>query len=136
MTTPLTTELFWLVATATMTGLFSVPYVTNRLIEQGIWPAVYNRQPETRPKAQWAERLMRAQANAVENLVVFTPFVLVAQIAGVHTAATASACIIYFFARLGHVIIYTLGIPVLRTIAFLVGFGAQMVLALTLLGVA
>jgi uncharacterized MAPEG superfamily protein len=134
MTAPLTSELFWLVATATMTGLFWIPYIVNRMVEHGLWPAVYNRQPDTRPRAQWAERLMRAQANAVENLVVFAPLALAVQIAGAHTATTASACMVYFFARLAHVIIYTAGIPVLRTLAFAVGFFAQMVLALTLLG--
>jgi uncharacterized MAPEG superfamily protein len=136
MTNALSPELYWLVATATLTGLLWMPYVLNRLAEQGVWPAIYNRQPETRPKAQWAERLMRAQANAAENLVVFAPLVLTTQIVGLHSAATASACMIYFYARLAHAIVYTAGIPVLRSVLFLIGFAAQMVLALTLLGVA
>jgi uncharacterized MAPEG superfamily protein len=79
---------------------------------------------------------MRAQANAVENLVVFAPLVLTAQLAGVHSAATATACMIYFYARLAYAIVYTAGIPVLRTVIFLISFAAQMTLALTLLGVA
>jgi uncharacterized MAPEG superfamily protein len=39
---------------------------------------------------------------------------------------------VYFWARLAHVIIYTLGIPVLRTLSFTVGFLAQAVLALAI----
>ena len=134
MRTALTTELFWLVAAATMTALMWVPYIINRIGEHGVWPALSNPQPDIRPKAQWAERLMRAHANAVENLVVFAPLVLAVQTTGSATAGTASACMVYFFARLAHVVIYTAAVPLARTVAFLVGFFAQMVLAATLLG--
>ena len=135
MYTAMTTELYWLVLTAMMTALLFVPYILNRMKEHGIWPAVWNPQPDTRPKAQWAERLMRAHANAVENLVVFAPLVLVLQVTGMNTTTTASACMVYFVARLAHVILYTFAVPLLRTMAFIVGFGCQMVLALTLLQV-
>ena len=36
--------------------------------------------------------------------------------------------------RLAHAIVYALGIPVARTLAFAVGFGAQVVLALAVFG--
>jgi uncharacterized MAPEG superfamily protein len=42
---------------------------------------------------------------------------------------------VYFFARLAHYVIYTLGLPLLRTVAFFIGFVSQMVLAMTLFGV-
>jgi uncharacterized MAPEG superfamily protein len=77
---------------------------------------------------------MLAQANAVENLVVFAPLALTSQI-GLHTATTASACMIYFYARLADALVYTAGMPVLRSALFVIGFAAQMMLALTLLGV-
>ena len=128
-------ELFWLVLTAMMTAVIFVPYILNRMKEHGIWPAIYNPQPDVRPKAPWAERLMRAQANAVENLVVFAPLVLVLQLTGMSTATTASACMVYFFVRLAHIFSYTFAIPVLRTVAFIAGFGCQMTLGLTLLRV-
>ncbi len=131
----ITMELYWLVLTTLMTALIFVPYILNRMQEHGVRPALWNPQPDTRPKAQWAERLMRAHANAVENLVVFAPLVLALQIAGMNTVTTASACMVYFFARLAHVILYTFGVPLLRTLAFAVGVGCQMVLALTLLQV-
>jgi uncharacterized MAPEG superfamily protein len=44
------------------------------------------------------------------------------------------ACAVYFWARLAHAIVYALGIPVARTLAFAVGFGAQVVLALAVFG--
>ena len=95
--------------------------------------ALWNPQPDTRPKAPWAERLMRAHSNAVENLGVFAPLVLALQIIGISTAITAGACMVYFFVRLAHAILYTFAIPLLRTVAFVIGFGCQMALALTLL---
>lgn len=51
----------------------------------------------------------------------------------VASAATATACMIYFAARLAHYVIYLFGMPLLRTIAFAIGFGVQVFLALTIL---
>ena len=42
------------------------------------------------------------------------------------------ACAVYFWARVAHIIVYTLGLPVFRTLAFTVGFLAQAVLALAI----
>ena len=53
---------------------------------------------------------------------------------GHSTRATVIACAVYFWARLAHAIIYTLGIPVLRTLAFTVGFAAQVALVLAVFG--
>jgi uncharacterized MAPEG superfamily protein len=43
---------------------------------------------------------------------------------------TVLACAVYFWARVAHVIVYTLGLPVFRTLAFTVGFLAEVVLVL------
>lgn len=135
MNTHLSTELYWLVMTVLMTSVLFWPYIINRMKEHGIWQAVWNPQPDTRPKAQWAERLMRAHANAVENLVIFAPLVLVLQIVGTNTTITANACALYFFVRLAHVLLYTFAVPLLRTAVFVIGWGCQMALAMTLLNV-
>ncbi|NOT86164.1 MAG: MAPEG family protein [Methylococcaceae bacterium] len=135
MNKPLSIELYWLVMTVLMTSVLFWPYIINRMKEHGIWQAVWNPQPDTRPKAQWAERLMRAHSNAVENLVIFAPLVLVLQITGISTPTTASACMVYFFVRLAHVLLYTFAVPLLRTVVFVIGWGCQMALALTLLNV-
>jgi hypothetical protein len=44
----------------------------------------------------------------------------------------AAACAVYFWARLAHYIIYTLGVPVLRTLTFVAAFAAQVVLVLAI----
>jgi len=50
----------------------------------------------------------------------------------VATAVTAFACALYFWSRLAHVVVYTLGIPGLRTITFAGGFVAQALLVLAI----
>ncbi len=41
-------------------------------------------------------------------------------------------CAANFWARLAHYIIYTMGVPVLRTLTFVAGFAAQLVLVLAI----
>lgn len=129
----ITTELYWLVLTLFMTALFWVPTIINRIAETGVWATLMP--PQLQPKAQWAERLKRAHANAVENLVIFAPLALAVQMTSASTATTATACMVYFFARLVHVAAYIAAVPLVRTLAFTAGFFGQMALALTLLGV-
>lgn len=130
----LTPELYWLVLTCLMTGLFWIPYILQRILEDGFWPALWSPQGRTQVDAFWAQRMMRAHQNAVENLVIFAPLVLALHVTGANTSTTTAACLVYFVARAAHFVIYTFAIPVLRTVAFIAGFAAQMVLALTLLG--
>jgi uncharacterized MAPEG superfamily protein len=113
-------ELYWLVLTVLMTALFWLPYIVNRIVEMGPWAAL--KIPKLKPEAPWAERLMRAHANAVENLAIFAPLVLAIQLTSTGTSATVTASMLYFFARLVHVIAYVAAIPVIRTLAFSVGF--------------
>jgi len=131
----LTPELRWLVLTIFMTGLFWIPYILKRILENGYWTALWDPQGQTHMDAPWAKRMMRAHQNAVENLVIFAPLVLALHVTGANTSATTAACVVYFVARAAHFVIYTLAIPLFRTVAFLAGFAAQMVLALTLLGI-
>jgi uncharacterized MAPEG superfamily protein len=41
---------------------------------------------------------------------------------------------VYFWSRLVHVIVYTMGIPVVRSLAFTVGFLAQVALVFAVFG--
>ncbi len=58
--------------------------------------------------------------NAVENLVVFAPLVLILNAIDYSSSWTALACAVYFWARVAHLIVYTMGLPVFRTLAFVV----------------
>jgi uncharacterized MAPEG superfamily protein len=125
----MTTELTYLTWTATLTSLLWVPYILNRvLVGKGVLHEVGYPDEPTR-LSPWADRLKRAHANAVENLVVFGALVLVAHVTGAHTPATALAAAVYFGARVAHVGSYVFAIPWVRTIAFTIGWGCQMVFA-------
>jgi uncharacterized MAPEG superfamily protein len=118
------TELFYLTLVAAFTGLLWVPYIVDRLAVRGIADAVgYPENPK--PQSPWAQRLMKAHANAVENLVVFATLVLAAHALGVTGASIATACVVYFWARVVHALAYTFAVPWVRTLAFAVGFFSQ-----------
>jgi len=127
-----TPELFWLTAAAALTGILWLPYVLNRLLEVGLWNALRN--APGAPASAWAARMLAAHRNAVENLVLFVPLVLVAVFAHRTNATTALAAMTYFFARLVHFVVYSAGIPVLRTLAFAVGWVACLRIALAIFG--
>lgn len=128
----MTPELFWLTLTVILTGLLWVPYILNRVAVRGLIGSMANPSRNDKPHASWATRLMFAHDNAVENLVVFAPLVLILAQLDYSSKATVYACAVYFWARVAHVIVYTLGLPVFRTLAFTVGFIAQVVLALAI----
>ena len=130
----MTTELYWLTLTVLMTALFWVPYILDRLTVRGLVPALSDTRPESGgPHSLWAQRAIRAHQNAVENLVIMVPAVLIAHALNISTPATRAAVVVYFFARLVHFLVYTAGIPVVRTLAFAVGWGAQLLIIISVL---
>ena len=130
----MTTELHWLTLTLLMTALFWVPYILDRLAVRGVVPALTDSKPEAGgPHSLWAQRAIKAHANAVENLMIFAPAVLILHALSISTPVTRAAVVVYFAARLAHFLVYTFGVPLLRTIAFTVGWAAQIALLATLL---
>jgi uncharacterized MAPEG superfamily protein len=122
------TELLYLVLVTVLTALIWIPYILDRVAIWGLTDAVgYPDNPK--PQSAWARRMMAAHDNAVENLVVFAALVLAAHALGVSNAATAGACVVYFWARAVHLAAYTFRIPWVRTLAFTVGWACQMVIA-------
>jgi uncharacterized MAPEG superfamily protein len=127
-------ELYFLTLVAVATILMWVPYTLARIMTRGLMGALSNPDPSLPPDPAWAERARRAHANAIENLAVFAPLVLIAAIIGVSTPATVFAAKLYFIARLVHYVVYAAGIPVVRTLAFVVGAAATLVFAAAILG--
>ena len=76
---------------------------------------------------------MKAHANAVENLVVFAPLILIANATGVTGPAIATSAAVFFWARLIHAVAFAFAVPWVRTLAFAAGFAAQACIALQLL---
>jgi uncharacterized MAPEG superfamily protein len=126
------TELTYLVYVTVLTGLLWVPYILDRLAVRGLMDAVgYPENPK--PQSPWAQRLMKAHANAVENLVVFAALVLAANAAGISGPAIATSAMVYFWARLVHAVAFTFAVPWVKTLSFTVGFAAQACIAWHLL---
>ncbi|HXF16552.1 MAG TPA: MAPEG family protein [Burkholderiales bacterium] len=121
-------DLVYLTYVSVLTALLWVPYILDRMAVRGLIDTVgYPENPK--PQSPWAQRLMKAHANAVENLVVFATLVLVANALGVTSDAVATAAVTYFWARLVHALAYAFAMPWVRTLAFTVGFFAQAAVA-------
>jgi len=127
--------LYWLTLTALFTSFIWAVYVLNRFAAVGIFETLGNPKAGWPALAEWAQRAKAAHTNAIENLIVFAPMVLVATILpsdNLHQTVGYLAEI-YFFARVAHFITYTLGIAYVRTLAFLTGVYAQIALAVSIL---
>jgi uncharacterized MAPEG superfamily protein len=129
-------EIFWLMLTIILTGLLWIPYILDRSAVRGLTAAMGNPGPGDKPQSPWAQRMMAAHDNAVENLVLFAPLVLVANALQISTSTTVAACAVYFWARLAHFIVYALGIPMLRTLCWTIGWLACAALVLAIFKIA
>jgi uncharacterized MAPEG superfamily protein len=125
-------EFFWLMLTIILTGLIWIPYILDRSSVRGLMVALGNPSPTDKPQSPWAQRMMAAHDNAVENLVLFAPLVLIAHALNISNSVTVAACAVYFWARLAHLIVYTLGIPVLRTLCWTIGWLCLLALVLAI----
>lgn len=113
----MTPELKYLALASTFTALMWVPYILNVISMNKMSDAVGY--PDSPLKmSPWAERLKKAHYNAVENLVVFAALVLVAHAIGLGNSGTATAAMVYFWARVAHAGAYMAAVPWLRTLAF------------------
>jgi uncharacterized MAPEG superfamily protein len=76
-----------------------------------------------------AWRAKRAHLNMIENMVLFTALVLIAAVSGKANATTAMGALIFFWARLVYAVIFLLGIPWLRTVAWTVSVIGMVMIA-------
>jgi uncharacterized MAPEG superfamily protein len=127
-------ELHWLILTLVLTSLLWVPYILQLILQLGPVAAIWDPTGAHPHEADWALRAKRAHSNAVENLVVFAPLVILVALTAKGDALTAGAAALYFWARLAQYLVHVLAVPVVRTVLFLIGFGCQMTMALRLLG--
>ena len=83
------------------------------------------------PPGKLAGRLMRAQANLFETLPIFIGAVIMAHIAGKDgTILTFLGAHLYFFARVIYVPLYAFGVPVVRSLCWIVSaVGLVMIIA-------
>jgi uncharacterized MAPEG superfamily protein len=127
------TQLLYLTYVTVLTAVCWIPYILNEILVRGVVDAVgYPQNPKA--LAPWAARLKAAHYNAIENLAVFATLVLVANAMHLGSRAIDVSCVVYFWARVVHLLAYTFAIPWVRTLAFVAGFLAQLCIAAHVLG--
>lgn len=130
----LTPTLHWLVLTVAMTGLLWIPYIGYLLKALGPVEALMEGGGAEPGDYTWAKRAKKAHYNAIENLAVYAPLVLIVCAMRLDGPLTAAAAAAYFYLRTAHFAVYTLGLPLVRTILFLGGVACQGVMLATILG--
>jgi len=118
--------LFYLALTSMLTAVLWIPYIAGTFIDKGMpTPEQYRdlglRQ---RDQAAWLVRANRVHINAVESFAPFAALVLIAEMTAQTNATTAMWAMVFFWARVAHAIVFLLGVPYARTLAYLVGFVA------------
>jgi len=79
------------------------------------------------------QRFGRLIANFQENLVMFAIVVGVAHVAGVSNETTALGATIFFYARVGHAVVYALGLPWIRPLFWAAAVGGMFTIVFQLL---
>jgi uncharacterized MAPEG superfamily protein len=131
----MTTELFYLLCAAILTGVLWIPVVIGYVLSRGFpKPSDYKMAP-TSPLPDWVNRANRAHMNAVENFATFAAVVLIAHAADVSTSITENSAAVFFYARAAHAVIHISGFSLFmaRTVAFTIAWAAFMTFAVELL---
>jgi uncharacterized MAPEG superfamily protein len=124
-------DLLWLVGISIFTGLEWIPYILERIYRVGLLNAMgYDTEIINANVAKWACRCQKAHINAIENLVIFIPLVIVSHISQINILVAIK---VFCLARITHYICYTFSVPFLRTLAFFAGVGAELYIAYQLL---
>jgi uncharacterized MAPEG superfamily protein len=110
----MSTDLTLLVWAAALTVVQAVIAVLGAMLQVGL-PALAGNRESLPPIKGWAGRAQRAHRNMLENLVLFTVLVLVAQVTGKANITTGLGSELFFWARVVYVPVYLIGIPWLRT---------------------
>ena len=129
----------FLALSGVLTVLMWVPYIVSRLFVWGIgdflsnYPEGFPAQEPTPPL--WAQRVKRAHLNMVETLPAFIAVVIAATLLPDRAdgAFVGQCAMVFYYARVVHYIVYSLGIPYLRTPAYLVSWAAILAIGLQLI---
>lgn len=116
------TELTYLALTAMLTAPLWIPYVACQVMTNGLLKPENYADPTPRPLPLWGKRADRVFMNAVESFAPFAALVIVAHLTGKLNDMTAFRAMSFFWLRIAHAVVYWLGLPYIRTLAFTLGF--------------
>jgi uncharacterized MAPEG superfamily protein len=118
----MSTDLKYLALTAILTASLWIPYVVAQVKTNGPLKPQNYIDPTPRPLPDWGKRANRTYVNAVETFAPFAALVIVAHLAGKANAMTAFWATSYFWLRLAHAVVFLLGLPLVRTVLFTLGY--------------
>ena len=128
---------YYLTLSGVLTLVLWTPYIVARLFLWGPIAFLKNYTEsfpiESPQQPLWAERAQRAHLNMVETMPAF---IAVALGSSYMTSASESNlvsiafwCAVFFWSRVVHALVYTLGVPFLRTPVYLVSWFAILAMA-------
>ncbi len=127
------TEIQFLAATGGLALALTLFQGTRNVIALGLVTAAGN-QEDIAPWTGWNDRLNRALRNLIEAIVIYAPIAIAVHELGVGNETSALGAEIFFGARVVHAIVYTAGIPWVRTGAWFAGIAGILMVASALLG--
>ncbi|MDH5191124.1 MAG: MAPEG family protein [Gammaproteobacteria bacterium] len=127
----MTTELQTLIYIIILAMFYYFPYVVAYFKYWG-FNTVFGNRENVPALPEWAERARAAHDNMNENMIHFVPLVLIAHITGVSNEMTVMGVTLFFYSRIAYLVIYTLGIPWLRSLAYTTGLVGEVMILLQL----
>lgn len=116
----MTTELIYLAATLILALVQVVAPAAIKDLEFGLAWGAGARDHTPVSANPVVGRLERAKANLYETLPLFIGAVLIAHVTGAESALTLWGAALYFWARLAYIPLYALGVPVVRSLVWMV----------------
>ena len=128
----MTIELTMLLYSAGLLMLVLLIQATAGILANGLLAQAGSRDdlPE---KQVFHARVTRLRDNSIENLLMFAPVVLVANLAGVSNDMTVLGAQLFFYERVVHAVIYLAAVPLIRPVPFAVAWVGIIMIARQLL---
>lgn len=128
----MTTELTMLALAAALLLLLVLIQGLSGIIAQGL-PAMAGNRDHMPPPKPFEGRTKRLVDNHREGLTIFAPLILAAAVAHISNPLTVLGAQLFFYSRLAHALLYLIGVPWVRALAFAAGVaGTVMILTAVL----
>jgi len=101
---------------------------------KGLVPQANNRD-NVGPATGFHARMLRVVDNHREGLIMFAPLILIAAAIKLSNSWTALGAELFFWSRLVHAVLYVLGVPMVRPLAWTVGLVGTVLVLLADLGI-
>lgn len=129
----MTIELTMLTYSVALLFVLILVQATAGIRHHGLMPLANARDGLGEPSIFQA-RMKRVVDNHREGLTLFAPLVLAAAVAQISTPMTVMGAQLFFVARLAHAVLYILGVPLVRPLAWAAGIAGTLMVMGALLG--